>query len=257
MDRPRWLQSVAVGVAAALVLGVAASESSAATMPASRSGTRVEPVATQHDCRRRDDCGSPLKAGLEIRFTGWACTTGFFARSASVRRLYLITAGHCITASGLFAQWSHGGTTIGRAALNAFVDGSSADAGAIEIDSLPVQSLVYATDSSDLRPLRESQPDVAQGVGSEVCRSGGVSGWACGHVVAADVDTMIAGKHVRHTWWTDFPSAQGDSGGPVIDHAGHLLGIAIATTPTQTVYSTVDAIERELDVRVCVDPACA
>jgi hypothetical protein len=257
MHRPSWLQSVAVSVTAALVLGVAASEGSATTMPASGSATRAELAAAQGSCLRRDDCGSPLKAGLRIIFTGWACTTGFFARSATERTLYVITAGHCIAASGLYAQWSHGGTTIGRAALDAFTDGSPADAGAIKIDSLVVDNLVYASGNTDLRTLGGTLPDAAQVIGSEVCRSGGTSGWTCGHVIAVDADTRIAGKRVRHTWWTDFPSAEGDSGGPIIDPAGHLLGIVVATTPTQSVYSTVESIARELDVRMCVNPACS
>ena len=256
MQWRRWLQWAAVSIAAALVLGVAPSDGSEATVAASGSARPAYPAGVEGTCRRRDDCGSPLKSGLRITFTGWACTTAFFARSATKLTPYLITAGHCISASGPFAQWSHGGATIGRAALNAFVDGSSADVGAIEIDSLPFDNLLYATGNTDLRPLHGQLPDVAQTVGSEVCRSGGASGWACGHIVAADVDTRIAGKRIRHSWWTDFPSVEGDSGGPVIDPAGHLLGIVVATTTTQSVYSTVESIMRELDIRACADPAC-
>ena len=57
-----------------------------------------------------------------------------------------------------------------------------------------------------------------------VCRSGGTSGWRCGSIIAADVDATVGGMVIHHTWWTDFPSAAGDSGSPVLDHDGRAAG---------------------------------
>jgi len=256
MDAQRIWRAAAISMGIALLLGGGVAgvfRATAAREPAAQH----EPVTVQAACPNRGDCGSPLKAGLRITFTGWACTIGFFARDPETRKLFAVTAGHCTSGSGLYAQWSHHGTVIGRAALDAFEDGSTADAGAIELEESAFANVVYASAGSDLRPVEATLPDTSQTIGSEVCRSGGTSGWACGKIVAVDVDTTVAGKHIRHTWWTDFPSASGDSGGTIVDPAGHLLGIVIATTPTQSVYSTVDSVAGELDLAPCVEEACA
>jgi len=223
---------------------------SAPKVAAARSGAEIELPTAVVTCHSRNDCGTPLKAGLLIDFTGWECTTGFFAHSPTDGQRYLITAGHCIKASGLYAEWSHHGHRVGRAALDAFEQGTTADAGAIELDGIATANVVLGVTIADLRPITGTRPEADQTVGTEVCRSGGVSGWTCGHVVTVDVDTVIAGTPIRHTWWTDFPSQSGDSGSPLIDRSGHLLGIVIATTSTQTLYSTVDAITDELNLRL-------
>ena len=222
----------------------------------------TEAVATEEatnraSCRSRDDCGSPLKGGLRITFTGWACTIGFIAQDAETHALYTVTAGHCISGSGVYAQWSHHGAVVGRAALNAFEDEPAIDAGAIEIQAASVNDELYATGQDDIRPVTAFVPDDAQVLGTEVCRAGGtLLGWSCGHIVSRDIPTTIEGKHVDHTWWTDFPSASGDSGSPVIDREGRLLGIAVATTATQTVYVPVEDVMKALHVRPCVHADC-
>ena len=216
----------------------------------------AEEATTRASCRARDDCGSPLKGGLRITFTGWACTIGFIAQDAETHTLYAVTAGHCISGSGVYAQWSHHGAVVGRAALNAFEDEPAIDAGAIEIPAASVSDELYATGQDDIRPVTAFVPDEAQALGTEVCRSGGTSGWTCGHIVRRDVPTRIEGKHVDHTWWTDFPSASGDSGSPVIDREGRLLGIAVATTATQTVYVPVENVMKALHVRPCLQAGC-
>jgi hypothetical protein len=257
MDTRRALGGRAITFGLAVVVGTLVAGSAKARMvPSEPSEVNQASVVSQTNCHDRGNCGSPLKAGLQITFTGWSCTTGFVARATGTRKLYMVTAGHCTGGSGLFAQWSHHGIPIGRAALDAFEDGSRADAGAIELEEVGAGNLVYASSHADIGTLTVSLPDSRQTLGSEVCRSGGTSGWTCGHIVATDVDTKIAGKHIGHTWWTDFPSAAGDSGGPVLDRAGHLLGIVIATTATQSVYSTVDGIAAALDVQPCLTPTC-
>jgi hypothetical protein len=259
LETPKWLFTAGLFLSFAVAV---------ANAPAGRAEADDEVdvqanVATQRpspvqggSCLARSDCGSPVKGGLRITFTGWSCTTGFVARDRSGGKLYAITAGHCIAGSGLFALWLHHGSSLGHAVLNSFQEGSSADAAAIEIEPFARSNYVYASGKDDIRAIHGSAPNRDQVIGSPVCASGSTSGWTCGHIAAADVDTRIAGKLIRHTWWTDFASAKGDSGAPLLDPAGHVMGIVIATTTTQSVYSTIDGITAELDVRPCLDPSC-
>src|SRR6185436_15944257 len=59
-------------------------------------------------CHPRAACASPIMGGIHITSAGWSCTAGFRARGVSDGKRYLITAGHCLTGSGLFALWSLG-----------------------------------------------------------------------------------------------------------------------------------------------------
>jgi hypothetical protein len=208
-------------------------------------------------CRSRSDCGRRLMAGLQITFTGWSCTTGFLARDSETKELELLTAGHCVAGSGLSALWSHHGTTIGRATTEAFHTGSNADVGTVQVTESDASNAIYGTSNADTRSVTQLAANGSQTLGSKVCRSGGHSGWGCGSIVATDVDMTIDGRLIRHTWWADFPSAGGDSGSPVLDGAGRAAGILIATTPTQSGYSTLDWIATEIHARPCLDTACS
>jgi hypothetical protein len=243
---PRTSVLVGMSFAAAYVLGSGA--------PQARTGSGV--VVDPSTCRSRSDCSPRVIGGLQITFTGWSCTTGFVARDTKTRQLYILTAGHCLAGSGVSALWSHHGAAIGRAAAEAFRPGSGADVGEIEVVGPGTSDEIYGPSNADIVRLTGWAPNASQTVGSQVCRSGVTSGWRCGSIVAADVDTTLMGTLIRHTWWTDFPSASGDSGAPVVDRDGRAAGILIATTPTQSVYSTVDWIATELHVRPCVESAC-
>ena len=207
-------------------------------------------------CHSRTDCGPRVMGGLRITFTGWACTTGFVARGSETGKLIVVTAGHCLAGSGLSALWSHHGVAIGRASVEAFHPGSGADVGAIDLTDGRPSNEVYGSDTTDMLSVTTWASDASQTIGSHVCRSGATSGWRCGTIVAADVDAVIDGTLVHHTWWIDFPSVAGDSGSPVIDGDGRLAGILIATTQTRSVYSTVDRIATEIHARPCVTTGC-
>jgi hypothetical protein len=254
----RGAAGLLVGIAVAVVIVLTGrAEASVAGIgagPAAHAAANGEIKPT--DCRSRRGCGSPLKGGLDIAFTGWSCTTGFLARDIETADLYVLTAGHCIAGSGLSARWSHDDSPIGRATFEAFHQGSNADVGAIAVTASGARNLVYGSSNSDIRQVTGSVPDASQTVGSKVCRSGGTSGWRCGSIVAADVDVSIEGRLIRNTWWTDFPSASGDSGASLLDTQGRAMGIVIATTATRSVYSTVDGIATELDAQICTDPEC-
>ena len=240
-----------------VVIGIVLSGSADTRVPA------MEPTANetpgqmpQPMCRSRSDCGPRLMGGLQITFTGWLCTVGFLARDMAKRDMYILTAGHCVAGSGVSALWSHHGAEVGRATAEAFHAGSNADVGEIEVTQSNASDDLYGSSNTDIRSVVGSASNASQRVGSTVCRSGGTSGWRCGSIVVADVDAKLDGRLIHHTWWTDFPSAVGDSGSPVLDGDGRAAGILIATTPTQSLYSTIDWIATELHARPCVTPSC-
>jgi hypothetical protein len=250
--RARWLPA-AIGVLALITCaafnGGGAVEGEGSNPP--KTSTATTPMIA---CRSRSDCGAPLKAGLRITFTGWACTSAFLARRETGNDLYLITAGHCLASTGLAAGWSHAGVTIGHGIAMAFADERRTDAGVLAASEPGARNLLFGSTPADIRAATGSTEK--QVVGAQVCRSGGSAGWTCGTVTRADVDTRIRGALVRHTWWMGFPSREGDSGSPVIDHDGALVGMVVATTPSETVYVPVDDISSSLGVRPCLDPAC-
>jgi hypothetical protein len=241
---PKTVLRIGIALGAGIVVGGAVAHA----------GSRG--VAEPQTCHSRSDCGPQVMAGLQITFTGWSCSTGFVAMDTETHKLVVLTAGHCLTASGLSALWSHHGVAIGRASVEAFHPGSNADAGVIGLTDARSSSAVYGSSMTDIRSVTSLASNASQTVGSKVCRSGATSGWRCGSIVAADVDATVGGVLIRHTWWTDFPSAAGDSGSPVLDKDGRAAGIVIATTPTQSVYSTVEWIATELDAHPCVTSGC-
>lgn len=246
----RWIGPVVV---VGIVLSGCARAGGAGLGP---SATAVSEQVAHPTCRTRIDCGSRLMGGLRITFTGWLCTVGFLARDTATREMYVLTAGHCVAGGGVTALWSSNGAAVGRATAEAFHAGSNADVGEIEIAGSDAANEVYGSSGTDIRSVTAWAPNGSQTVGSKVCRSGGTSGWQCGTIVKADVDATISGRLIHHTWWTDFPSEAGDSGSPVIDGDGRAAGIVIATTKTETLYSTIDGMSTELPARPCVTPSC-
>jgi hypothetical protein len=257
MRRAIWRRGrgVILGFAMGASIGVLGLPGERAATPAPVAAKGPPSKVEDSSCRTRADCGSRIRGGIQVTFTGWACTAGFVARDAPTDQRYVLTAGHCVAGSGLTAQWSHHGRTIGRAALQGLHEGSSADVGAIEIDLSETSDQMIGSDVSDIREITATAPNASQTVGSVVCRSGATSGWDCGSIVSADVESDINGIRIRHGWWIDIPSAPGDSGAPVVDAQGRAAGIVIGTTATRSLYSTVDGIAAELGLRPCLDPS--
>ena len=81
MGARRWSSGIGSIVALAMILGRgegAAEATAASTVPEAAEGAS--------NCHSRADCGSPVKGGLRITFTGWSCSTGFVARDATTRK---------------------------------------------------------------------------------------------------------------------------------------------------------------------------
>jgi hypothetical protein len=232
------------------------------TTPATRDAAPTQSMQTEDDsaiassCRSRVDCGRPIKAGVRLTFTGWACTSGFVGRDETSGRAYVVTAGHCLVNAGISALWSHGDVEIGHGVRAVFGGETHSDGGMIELSDGGPTNLLFASGPFDVRRITGTRPNQSQTIGARVCRSGAASGWACGSITRTDTDVRIGAVLVRHAWWTDFPSARGDSGGPVIDDAGRILGIVIATNRAESVYVTVDTVAAVLGVRPCLDPTC-
>ena len=78
----------------------------------------------------------------------WFCRPG-----SETGKLIVVTAGHCLTGSGLSALWSHHGLAVGRASAQAFHPGSSADVGAIDLTDTRPSNEVYASGTTDVRSV--------------------------------------------------------------------------------------------------------
>ena len=225
---------IAVTLAAGLVVGAAA--------PSTHPGAVGQPPT----CRSRSDCGPRVMGGLQITFTGWSCTTGFVARDTRDRQADRPHSGSLRggqrAVSSLVAPWRGDRAGIGRRLPSRLECRRRRD----RPRDARATNEVYGSSRTDIRRVTAWASNASQTVGSKVCRSGGTSGWGCGTIVVADVDATIDGRLIHHTWWTDFPSAAGDSGSPVLDRDGKAAGIVIATTPTQSLYSTVDWIATEV-----------
>ena len=75
MGARSWSFGIGLMVAVGMIVG--RSEGAAEVTAAPSVPKAVVEAST---CQSRSDCGSPVKGGLQITFTGWSCTTGFVAR---------------------------------------------------------------------------------------------------------------------------------------------------------------------------------
>lgn len=218
-------------------------------------------------CTSRANCANPDKGGLLITATVGGtphnCTSGFLGRPlASSTPLYIITAGHCLQEVGLAATWKHNGVALGTGVGEDYYDNSSADSGWFSDVETAGKNFFYASSSSDIRAVTGKYTNAQQVVGFIICRGGWTSGYDCGTVeftnITAEVTDDFLGVTytIFHMWVTDFPSAAGDSGSPIF-YTTRAAGIASATTPTYTLYSTIDWIGTESGVRPCYSSACA
>ena len=235
---------IAIALAAGIVVGGAAPPPAPAGPFSRRPATRGATV----------DRGS--WAGSRSRSPAGRARRGSSRGTRETGKVVVLTAGHCLAGSGLSALWSHHGVAIGRASVEAFRPGSSADVGAIDLTDARASNEVYGSSGTDIRSVTAWASNASQTVGSaSAARARPLGGVADRSSRPTSMRPSVESL-IHHTWWTDFPSAAGDSGSPVLDRDGRAAGIVIATTPTQSLYSTVEWIATELHARPCVTPSC-
>ena len=218
---------------------------------ARRFGGAVEPVSLKTVApTSRGFSYPPLKGGLTIDspqgLTSYRCTSAFVASGGGSD--YLLTAGHC---GPVNSGWLHGSVFIGRMTGNSFRNGSSADAGKIQIRPTDRSNLVYISDSN-LRPIRAV--NFSDVVGSSICMSGNTSGYVCGTIRSTDFTADYGAVTIYRQRTASFPARAGDSGGPVFaanSAYGIISGNATYSDGNQdAIYSNIQLAQQALGVNV-------
>ncbi|MEU7615679.1 hypothetical protein AB0M91_15610 [Micromonospora rifamycinica] len=200
---------------------VALTSQEAASLPSSAIPSWVTIVPASADlveldvCTSRANCNDSLRSGLAIRHSGGACSTGFTARSGSVR--YILTAGHC--GASTTSTWYTAGTSIGPMTTANAINSGAVDAGRIQ-----VTNSTYAADTVGRIAISASSWVPVRGrahhmsfiwAGDVVCISAryqapATNGNPCG--VIASVSDAAQGGLTRYEGYDPCP---GDSGGGV------------------------------------------
>lgn len=222
------------------------------------------PISTD-SCTSRSNCGSPVKGGLRIEYTStrW-CTSGFIGKVRnSIATLRVITAGHCIQLNGgVGASWKHAGTTFGTADMERYYSGTNADVGTITYSTGAQRNLFYASGPSDIRATSGWRTNQTQLVGDTICRGGATTGYRCGTIHARDVDRLVEGLTVHHSYEVTFDASPGDSGAPYF-FGSTAYGIHTDSTDDGAPgthyawYSTVGWTLSEAYISYCFNATCS
>jgi hypothetical protein len=220
----------------------------------------------------------PIKAGTILAVAGGTCTAGaVLYRTELTQRLspylratrYVVTAKHCgeVGTSAFVGDQLAGAVTYTSPTLDFSVitvppTTESARHCSVSVSGVPA---CYPLTSYTPRALGRvfvggngltfSAPVPVAGArdpapGEDFCTSGSVSGWSCGWDLVRPYDTAV--DYDRQAENDHFGIRSGDSGGPVVDRAGHLLGIMSAGAdplpqrPGVLAYVSMTAVLREL-----------
>lgn len=228
-----------------------------------RYGTAVtvvaqDPVRTASlptTCTSRSVC--PLRAGLDIsNISSDRCTAGYFFRDGGSSSVWYSTAGHCW--SNTYFRWYLGQTTtyfIGINYAKNYYSGMSADAMLMTQSSSSAKNLIYVSSAQPGRTVTTWKSNTSQTMGSIVCATGLISGYQCGTINGVNLAENVPIGIEYHLWRASFPSAQGDSGGPVF-YSASAMGLTTATDGTNTYYSTIDWIDSAFGVTPCITTGC-
>ena len=181
---------------------------------------------------RFPDCDLPLRGGVRIvGLAGGECTSGFLARSRSDRKLYTMTAAHCMDEGN--TGWVITNTTgmrIGIGINHSVIEHDQGDVGLIAIaDRIlgDVRPWVFVTKSKTAGAVQTTRNPHYRIIGSSrnregayVCFNGRTSGARCGEI--EKVNTTFNGHKnmVRIALCSD----EGDSGAPFFK-GGRAFGI--------------------------------
>lgn len=214
----------------------------------------VEPSS----CTSGPYCGPPLRGGVQIDQPTSYCSGGFYARSVSDNKPYLITAGHC--SAGPWTTKASAGTTHVIGDRHSSHVGIYGDFGIIDIDNpLGWQPkpwvVVLASSSTTLDEEYAISNEGGSVVGMSVCKTGATTGTTCGFVQQVGITaTYTSGETVSNLGRADYCSAPGDSGGPVY-RLHNAYGIHVASSGScTTYYSSIGAAESISNVEVVNGP---
>ena len=252
-----------------------------------RHGDRIEIIRDDSvidtDVCQGDYCDQPLRAGVGIGYNTSSgldrriCTAGFFGRSLSDNKLYLLTAGHCVRnrrSRDWFTLQPHTGLAsehyIGR--THNFVYGAEGDVGIIRVanPNWRARQWVYVRSSADTtRNEAYSIKAVAYPIeGQRVCMAGMTTNTRCGRVDTArsmyvESRTGVTISSVSRATYCSDP---GDSGAPVFStnartgqrtawgiHSGSRRDDSLCSDDNRSYFTRATVIPNRLNVRIPLD----
>lgn len=203
-----------------------------------------------------------LRGGVQLDAVGGGyCSAGFYARSKSDSKPYMITAGHCDSTTWQSTKPS--GSTPGTYVVGPRHSGQVGifgDFGLVAINNplgwqpkpwVVVLASAHTTANNEY-PIKSVQGSY---VGLSVCKTGATTGTTCGVVSALGWSGYYdSGEFVANLARVDYCADSGDSGGPVYRLNGayglHVAGWA----GCDELYTSVGAAEAQLNVDVAFAP---
>jgi hypothetical protein len=219
-----------------------------------------EPPAETSVCVSRFNCMNPLRAGLQVTFSGGgACTSSFVADTGGTgANVFLLSAAHCAPAS---ASAYHNNVYIGTATRWNWHQGGQTDSLAIDISDSQKSNLLYITNDSTISITARQSP-TADYPGQIICQSGVTSNVRCGTLWGSETQNFggVILYNVRRV--TNMIVDHGDSGGPTsVYQTGTATGIVDGSnyTPPPNArgwYTHIYYAENALSLYVCRSMAC-
>jgi streptogrisin C len=209
-------------------------------------------------------CDPPLRGGVFLddpETPVWGdCTAGFIARSRSDNKPYLLTAGHCGTATWYTkfpnGSWHAIGTTWGTPKDDAEGDYQIITINNPGADGWAIRAWVYVSSSLDRDGVAGTTYDPEYYISSDggskledrVCVTGSYGLTSCGIVSLLNVTTPWG---LKHTALTNYCSNPGDSGGPVyVGHVARGIHIGGGNGCYPQYFQGIGAAENGLNVNV-------
>lgn len=177
-------------------------------------------------CTNRDNCHTPMKAGIVIRkgstSSGTKCTMGFHIQVGTDEQF--VTSGHCGYSGS--NSWYHQSFGFVGSELNTQYYEGGRDIMTVQISDSQDSSMVY-------NRTTEISAGWVPYDGEGVCASRGVSAtaWACG-VIQDNFLSWIGGHCSCTLYGADSSIAfiEGDSGSPIVDSIFQNTAVGVAST---------------------------